>query len=407
MQGVSMTVQDEPVQTEADPPTPAGATSPDQPVVRVRDLVKRFRRADGTVVHAVDHVSFDVHPGEMVVLVGPSGCGKTTLLRSIAGLEQPDEGLIEIHGQPYFSSDRRVNIPPERRRVSMVFQNYALWPHMTAFQNVAYPLRSERRHRLRRKEVTEKVHHILGLVGIPDLAGQHPHQMSGGQRQRVALARALVAGSDLVLFDEPLSNVDAKVRTKLRLELLSMQRELEFSAVFVTHDQVEAMELAHHIAVMGSGEVAQFGSPQEVYDHPRSRYVANFIGTTNEVVGAVSSIDGDEVRVSTPMGELVGHAGVEDLASGDEVAAVWRPERTRLSGDEPSTPNRWEGTIRTSMFLGSHTEYAVEVGEEIFRVWHADSVLSDEGATCWLSVAPESVRVLPAEQRVEAPIDDD
>jgi iron(III) transport system ATP-binding protein len=374
----------------------------EQPVVRVRDLVKRFRRADGSVVNAIDHVSFDVLPGQMVVLVGPSGCGKTTLLRSIAGLEHPDQGRIEIHGVSYFSSTDRVNVPPERRKVSMVFQNYALWPHMTAFQNVAYPLRSNRRDRLGRKEVAAKVHQILSLVGIPDLAEQHPHQMSGGQRQRVALARALVAGSDLVLFDEPLSNVDAKVRTKLRLELLSMQRELKFSAVFVTHDQVEAMELAHTIAVMGSGQVQQFGSPQQIYDEPRSRYVANFIGTTNEVVGLVSSVSGNEVRVDSPLGEVVGTLGVDRLDVGDEVTAVWRPERTTLSNSEPPGANRWQGTIRTSMFLGSHTEYAVEVADDLFRVWHPEAVLRDEGATRWVSVDPSNVRVLPAEHGPDA-----
>lgn len=375
-----------------------------QPVVRVRDLVKRFRRADGTIVNAVDHVSFDVMPGEMVVLVGPSGCGKTTLLRSIAGLERPDEGLVEIHGTPYFSSADGISVPPERRRVSMVFQNYALWPHMTAFQNVAYPLRADRRHRLPRKEVAEKVHHVLSLVGIPDLARQHPHQMSGGQRQRVALARALVAGSDLVLFDEPLSNVDAKVRTKLRLELLAMQRELEFSAVFVTHDQVEAMELAHHIAVMGRGRVAQMGSPAEVYETPATRYVANFIGTTNELVGTVAAIEGESVRVSTPLGEVSGRAGAE-LAVGEEVAAVWRPERTRLSTTRPDGPNAWQGVVRTSMFLGSHTQHAVEVGGDLFRVWQPDARLADEGVDEWVSVAPEHVRVLPAGDETDAALD--
>lgn len=365
-----------------------------EPVVRVQHLDKRFRRADGTVVAAIDDVSFDVHPGEMVVLVGPSGCGKTTLLRSIAGLERPDAGSIEIHGVPYFDSARGIDVAPERRRVSMVFQNYALWPHMTAFQNVAYPLRADRRHRMRRAEVADAVHRVLGLVGIPDLAGQHPHQMSGGQRQRVALARALVAGADLVLFDEPLSNVDAKVRTKLRLELLSMQRELGFSAVFVTHDQSEAMELAHTIAVMGEGRVAQLGTPQEVYDAPTNRYVADFIGTTNELIGAVAAVEGDVVRVDTTLGAVEGRAG-EPVEVGQEVAALWRPERTVLAGERPAGPNAWEAVVRTSMFLGSHTEGAVEVGAHLFRIWNADAALCGDGARRWLAVDPAHVRVLP------------
>jgi iron(III) transport system ATP-binding protein len=375
------------------------------PVVEVRDLVKRFQRADGAVVNAVDHVSFDVLPGQMVVLVGPSGCGKTTLLRSIAGLEHPDSGTISIHGETYYSSEQRIDVPPERRRVSMVFQNYALWPHMTAAQNVAYPLKADKRHKLGRKEVAEKVDHILGLVGIGDLAGQHPNQISGGQRQRVALARALVAGSDLVLFDEPLSNVDAKVRTKLRLELLSMQRELKFSAVFVTHDQVEAMELAHAIAVMGGGQVAQMGTPQQVYESPASRYVANFIGTTNEVLGTAAAVDGEVVRVDSSIGPIEGRAGAA-VAIGDAVACIWRPERTLLGG-APTGPNVWDATVRTSMFVGSHTECAVEAAGQHFRVWHADSAVADEGSTARLSVEPRHVRVLPAEHLHTGPLDGD
>ncbi len=373
------------------------------PVVEVRDLVKHFRRADGSVVNAVDHVSFDVLPGQMVVLVGPSGCGKTTLLRSIAGLERPDAGRIAIHGQTYYSSGDHIDVPPERRRVSMVFQNYALWPHMTAGQNVAYPLKADKRQKLSRKEVAEKVDHILGLVGIGDLAGQHPNQMSGGQRQRVALARALVAGSDLVLFDEPLSNVDAKVRTKLRIELLSMQRELKFSAVFVTHDQVEAMELAHVIAVMGDGKVAQMGSPQQVYEAPATRYVANFIGTTNEVLGTVTSIAGEQVTVDSSMGEVIGRAGAP-VGVGDEVACIWRPERTRL-GEAPDGPNVWDGIVRTSMFVGSHTEHTVDAAGHEFRVWHPDSVVTGEGTAQRLSVDQAHVRILPAEHLDPAALD--
>src|SRR5690606_1877619 len=179
------------------------------------------------------------------------------------------------------------------RRLSMIFQSYALWPHMTAFGNVAYPLQSRRDLKLGRKEVASRVQRVLDLVGIGELGEQYPNQLSGGQQQRVALARALVAGDDLVLFDEPLSNVDAKVREQLRLELVSMQAELGFSAIFVTHDQVEAMELADRIAVLDRGRVVQYGAPREVYHRPATRYVAGFIGTTNELVGTVTGTDGD------------------------------------------------------------------------------------------------------------------
>ena len=256
-----------------------------EPIVSVRELAKVFRREDGSHARAIDGVSLDVAPGEFVVLLGPSGCGKTTLLRSIAGLEQPDAGTIAIRGNTVFDADAGIDMPPERRRLSMIFQSYALWPHMTAFQNVAYPLQNRR---LKRREIAERVGRVFELVGIPELQRSYPGQMSGGQQQRVALARALAGDADLILFDEPLSNVDAKVREQLRVELLSMQRELGFAAIYVTHDQAEAMELAHTVAVMREGQVAQSGPPQEIYLEPASRYVADFVGSSNELRGHAS-----------------------------------------------------------------------------------------------------------------------
>lgn len=366
-----------------------------EPVVSIRELRKRFQRGDGSVVNAIDDVSLDVLPGEFIVLLGPSGCGKTTLLRSIAGLEQPDAGQIEIHGTTNFSSERGIDVPPERRQLSMIFQSYALWPHMTAFQNIAYPLEAKRKGRPKKAEIRERVDRVLGLVGIPELGGQYPNQMSGGQQQRVALARSLVNGDGLVLFDEPLSNVDAKVREQLRVELVTMQRELGFCAVFVTHDQVEAMELAHRIAVMRDGRVAQLATPREVYERPATRYVANFIGTTNEVLGAVERIGADEVVVETPTGRIAGVPG-SPFTAGDSVAALWRPERCVVTTDEPASPNRWRATVRAAMFVGSHTEYLLQSGEHQFRTWSVDADLIDAGTDVWLSVPAEQVRVLAA-----------
>ena len=298
-------------------------------IVSIRDLAKTFRREDGSRTRAIDGVSLDVQPGEFVVLLGPSGCGKTTLLRSIAGLEQPDSGAIDIRGETVFSSERRIDVPPERRRLAMIFQSYALWPHMTAFENVAYPLQNRR---LKKQEIRDRVERVFELVSIPELQRQYPGQLSGGQQQRVALARALVGGGDLVLFDEPLSNVDAKVREQLRFELLSMQRELGFAAIYVTHDQTEAMELGHRVAVMREGQVAQIGPPQEIYLQPRSRYVANFVGSANELLGTVRSVTGAKTVVETDLGDLHGVAA-EEVAVGDEVAAVCRPERVQLLPD--------------------------------------------------------------------------
>lgn len=368
----------------------------DEPVVRVRNLRKTFRREDGTPVKAIDGVDLDVLPGDFLVLLGPSGCGKTTLLRAIAGLERPNSGTIEIHGEVNFSSDAVIDRPPERRRLNMIFQSYALWPHMTAAKNVAFPLQYSRDKRSSKDEISERVHHVLSLVGIPELAGQYPSQMSGGQQQRVALARALVGGDGLILFDEPLSNVDAKVREQLRFELLSMQRELGFSAIFVTHDQVEAMELANRIAVMQEGRVAQLAPPEQIYADPSSRYVANFIGTSNEVEGTVRAVDGGRIRVETPLGELVGRSGAADLAPGDRVVASWRPERYQLSIEQPASGvNTMRGIVQASLFVGSHNEFVLSVGEHHFRLWSVDTATSERGTEVWLHVDPEHLRVLP------------
>jgi iron(III) transport system ATP-binding protein len=263
---------------------------------------------------------------------------------------------------------------------------------MTAFQNVAYPLQSRR---MKKKEIAERVTRVFELVGIPELQRQYPGQMSGGQQQRVALARALAGDADLILFDEPLSNVDAKVREQLRFELLSMQRELGFAAVYVTHDQAEAMELAHRVAVMRRGQVAQAGPPQEIYLEPASRYVADFVGSSNELFGTVrSSVDGVAV-VETELGAVTGVPGAE-IAAGAHVVALCRPERTRLAVDEPSSPNRWRGEVRAGAFLGASLEHVVRVGDHTFRLWSVDTRLLDTGSEVWLYVEPEHVRVLPA-----------
>ncbi len=379
--------------------TEAGA---EDPVVAVRDLHKTFHRADGTPVRAIDGVSLDVAPGELVVLLGPSGCGKTTLLRAIAGLERPDAGRIDVNGATAFDSERGVEVPPERRRLSMIFQSYALWPHMTAFGNVAYPLQSRRDVKIKKAEVAERVHRVLDLVGIGDLDAQYPNQMSGGPPPRVALARALVAGDDLILFDEPLSNVDAKVREQLRLELVSMQAELGFSAIFVTHDQVEAMELADRIAVLDRGRVAQYGAPREIYHRPATRYVAGFIGTTNELTGTVAATEGGHVVVETALGRVTGVPGADGIAVGHEVAAVWRPERCTVDPDGVvQGTNRWRGVVRASMFVGSHTEHLIAVpssgGEPVqVRTWTARDDDLEAGDDAEICVLPADVRVLPA-----------
>jgi len=370
------------------------------PVVSVRDLCKDFRRADGAAVHAVDGVSVDIAPGEFLVLLGPSGCGKTTLLRSIAGLEQPDAGEIRIRDTTVYSSSEGVDLAPERRKISMIFQSYALWPHMTVFQNVVYPLQNAPRPRLPRKEMAERVHHVLDMLGIAPLAKQHPSQMSGGQQQRVALARALVAQQDVILFDEPLSNVDAKVREQLRFELLSMQEEIGFSAIYVTHDQTEAMELADRVAVLRDGRIDQIGEPDEIYTNPQSRYVANFIGTTNEISGTVEDVGAaGEIRVATPIGSIYCAAPDEEFQVSDEVVILGRPERFSLEPFRaaPEGRNTWQVEGVTSMFLGAHSEHVVRLQEETLRIWSPERGAVTRGEKYTLHIPPEAIRVLPVE----------
>lgn len=373
-----------------------GSDQASTPAVRVTGLHKRFRREDGSEVLAINDVSFDVAPGEFIVLLGPSGCGKTTLLRTIAGLETPDEGTIRIGGRTHFDSSQGIAAPPERRGISMIFQSYALWPHMTVFKNVAYPLASRRGMKLSREQLAERVRAALTQVGIGELEGQYPSQMSGGQQQRVALARALVSNDNLILFDEPLSNVDAKVREQLRLELVAMQRRLGFSALFVTHDQTEAMELATRIAVVDAGRIAQFGTPHEIYSAPATRYVARFIGAINEIEGVVVEADARTTVLDTAHGRVVSHDASAGLVPGDAAVALWRPERGALGQSEPDTENRWAVTVEAALFVGSHTEYLVRKGDMTARLWSPRFEDVSPGEMVWTSVRPADVRVLPA-----------
>jgi iron(III) transport system ATP-binding protein len=347
-------------------------------------VAKSFQREDGTVVWAVDDVTIDVVPGEFLVLLGPSGCGKTTLLRMIAGLERPDRGSISLDGKPVFDAATRLDVPPERRPASMVFQSYALWPHMTVFDNVAYPLRSQR---VGKVEVRSRVSEVLEIVGIAHLRGQFPNQLSGGQQQRVSLARAIVASQDVILFDEPLSNIDAKVRDKLRLEIVRMQRELGFTALYVTHDQEEAMTLGTRIAVLNEGVVAQIDKPREVYEHPTSAYVAAFVGTVDEFAGSALERATGLQRVRTRGGtdwEIV----VPDTISGD-VVVMARPERWKIEVGSTPGINRLTGTIDGVTYLaGSRTQYLVRTAEGLVRVWASYAEELPDGAIVTLAQDP-------------------
>jgi iron(III) transport system ATP-binding protein len=358
-------------------------TSP-KPVIKVDQLVKHFRREGGAQVAAVNHVSLQVEAGECVVLLGPSGCGKTTLLRCVAGLEEPDSGVIVSGDDVYFDSGRKINRAPERRRASMMFQSYALWPHMTAVRNVGFPLTARN---ITRAEIAKRVSAILDLVGISELGAQYPNQMSGGQQQRVALARALVSGDPLVLFDEPLSNVDAKVRVELRKELMTMQRNLGFAAVYVTHDQAEAMELADRVVILDKGAVAQIGSPHDIYERPATLGVATFIGAANVLRGVVTDVRSDQVEVDCAGQKiLAAPSGDNPIRTGTDVSLVFRPERGVVTDSTSTLPNRWQGTLVATQYMGAHTICTVETGGNTIRLALADAVDTPVGGDLWVGV---------------------
>ena len=257
-------------------------------------------------VRAARDVAFEVPQGTLFTLLGPSGCGKTTTLRSIAGLERPQSGEITLGRRVLYSSASRTFIAPNERNIGMVFQSYAIWPHMSVFENAAFPLQVGRR-KLSTTDIRAKVMRVLGIVAMDHLADRPATNLSGGQQQRLALARALVMGPQLLLLDEPMSNLDAKLRERMRFELKQIQRETGVTTVYVTHDQAEALALSHEVAVMKEGRFIQIGTPREIYERPRSRFVADFIGRTNLLEAKVVAADGaDHYRLGTAFGELHG-----------------------------------------------------------------------------------------------------
>jgi len=327
-------------------------------------ITKSFRRASGEVVHALDDVSLRVEPGEMIVLLGPSGCGKTTLLRCVAGLEYPDSGVMHLAGRPVYDRSAKIALPANRRDINMMFQSYALWPHMTLVDNVAYPLRVMGQ---KRKAARSRAMEYLDLVGIGSLGTQYASQVSGGQQQRAALARTLVSEPALVLFDEPLSNVDAKVRYQLRAEISRLHHELRFAALYVTHDQSEAMALGDRVAVMSAGKIQEFSRPTELYARPQTRFVAEFLGSANIVsASVVERVAEASIAVAgEAIGRLVLPARPDILAASDStVSIMWRPENSRMTaGDSPAGQGEAavSGRVVDAVYAGPHTDYTIEL----------------------------------------------
>ena len=357
--------------------------------VRATGLVKTF----GTVI-AVDDLSFEARAGEFLTLLGPSGCGKTTTLRLVAGLERPDRGEILVGDRPISSTTSGLFVPPERRGMGMVFQSYAIWPHMTVFENVAFPLRELR---VPRAEIRERVMAMLATVGLGDLHARPAPMLSGGQQQRVALARALVSNPQVLLLDEPLSNLDARLREEMRFELREMQAKLGITSIFVTHDQAEAMTLSDRIVVMNAGRIEQEGSPEEVYQRPSTRFVMDFLGRANHLPARIAKgEDGSLVVEVDGSGCSVPLAGDGSWSVGQEVLLAFRPEAVEARPAERD--GAWVGVVRASVYVSGHVEYVVEMGQFTVRATGPEDARLPHAARAKLCVSPHAVRVWPRAQ---------
>jgi iron(III) transport system ATP-binding protein len=364
--------------------------------ISIRHLAMTYRSAQATQ-RAVRDVSIEVAQGRFYTLLGPSGCGKTTLLRCVAGLERPDAGEIEIGGELVFSAERGVWVPPNLRNIGMVFQSYAIWPHMTVFDNVAFPLRYAR-PRPSRGEIRERVRKTLQLVHLDGLAERPAPYLSGGQQQRLALARALVGEPRVLLLDEPLSNLDAKLREEMRFEIRQVVERLGVTTLFVTHEQIEALTMSDIMAVMKDGQVVQEGSPATIYTRPTEQFVADFIGRTNFLKGRVGAIDtaGDApvARIDTAIGVLACRIDT-DTRIGDAITVAVRPENVTLGAAGPADANRFAGTVEAVVYVGNMLDCVVTVAGERLRLQLHPSVALERGASVSVHLPVEHCLVMP------------
>ena len=356
-------------------------------MLSVTGLFTEYPNEKGEIVKAAQDVSFEVPEGELFTLLGPSGCGKTTTLRSIAGLERPRAGEISVNGVPVYSSANGIFIAPNKRNFGMVFQSYAIWPHMNVFKNAAFSLEVGAR-KYSKKEIENRVMRVLTAVGLDHVADREATKMSGGQQQRLALARALVMEPKLLLLDEPLSNLDAKLREQMRSELKRMQRELGLTTIYVTHDQSEALALSHEIAVMSAGRIVQIGSPRDIYERPRNKFVADFVGLTNFLDATIEEADGDGYRVNSSIGAL-SVTSFDQYSRGDAVLISVRPEDIELYQVRPQGVNVIEGKVDFKVFLGEVLDYQIMIGERKVLARAHPSFKSRLGDTVFLRMDPE------------------
>ncbi|WP_417563498.1 ABC transporter ATP-binding protein [Microbacterium sp.] len=359
------------------------------PEIRVSHMAKTF--GDVKVLNDID---FEVKDGEFFTLLGPSGCGKSTTLNCIAGLEDPTEGSISIGDRALVDRAKHVYVPTEERNLGMVFQSYALWPHMTIKKNLAFPLNIRRAGRTDRDA---RIHEALEKVGLAHLEDRYPHQLSGGQQQRVALARALVYSPTVLLLDEPLSNLDAKLREQARAWLKRLQADLGITTLYVTHDQDEALTLSDRIAVMFDGVMTQVGSPRDIYEHPATAAVAAFVGSCNFLLGTVEQQRGDHVDVRLQAtGTTVSVVTDADWLPGAPVTVAVRPEKLAILDGEPGSRdlNVLDTEVVTTAYVGSRYEYLLRVGDVAVQVVSPDGSLTGKVA---LAFRPDQAHVFPGE----------
>ncbi len=365
------------------------------------ELTKTFSNTVSDVT-AVDHINLDIRPGEFITLLGPSGCGKTTTLRMIAGFEDATSGQVMLDGE------NMVVVPPNKRPMSMVFQSYALFPHLSVRENVAYGLRLRKKSA---EEIKEEVDIALAAMNLTAMADRAPSQLSGGQQQRVALARAMVVRPKVLLFDEPLSNLDAKLRVKMRVEIRRMQKRLGISSVYVTHDQSEAMAMSDRIVVMNSGRIEQVDTPEEIYLHPASVFVADFVGRANFVPAQAQEVGEDGMAEIEALGQKIrvhsSEGAKEAVREGKETVVLVRPESMRIqpTDEKPATLTGSLGQVVTSIFYGETVEYEIETefGSLVCVVSdpRAEDLL-EEGQYVRLGIEAEKAWLLPSGQLASA-----
>jgi multiple sugar transport system ATP-binding protein len=354
------------------------------PIIEVKNLTKVFGN-----VPAVDNVTFSIHDREFLILLGPSGCGKTTILRMIAGLEIPTNGEIHLKGRLVFSSRRGIFVPAREREVGLVFQSYALWPHMTVFENIAFGLKVKRESP---QSIAKKVDDILSYMQLAGMKDRYPQEMSGGQQQRVALARMLVNRPDILLMDEPLSNLDAKLRLEMRAEIKNIHSQTEATTVYVTHDQVEGQTMASHIAVINKGIIEQFAPPREIYHRPANLFVADFIGSPpiNLIEGRTGR-HGQDGSTSIETGQLTLNTAYRGAQTGVDVVAAIRPENIAIV--EEQRVNTIEGEVRTVLPSGPETVLRVRHGAYLFSLLAKKEVNLSPGSKIRMYLPPENILI--------------